>query len=368
MFKLKSYMALMLVLVSLACSANGSATGSAIGSAKEGLAEDTIEQPGWHDFMSASQYHHVVMGKLPTGHDTVKLKMNGADGTFIIDTAAVTSINDQLQSKYKLADNQLQKTIDAAGASALIKISYYPLSGTDPQMSIFGADNDPKTSKNRAINVSFKSLGVTDLNAVTRGIFTASGVLIDGILGQDVLLSHGMILDVSKQSLFVKKSDEIGLSDEKLANKRSEFLIKRGYQSMVLGLLEFDELKLKFLTVSITMNGVSGLFLVDSGAGRSMLHSAKVDKYQLKPVVGQANQSTSGAGGVFSLQRYQVGSLQVDGMHLNKDAITAANLSAMVNYIKLKTGQEIDGVIGQDVLTPHQAIIDGAQSVVYLKE
>ncbi|MFT4955405.1 MAG: putative aspartyl protease [Brevundimonas sp.] len=119
-------------------------------------------------------------------------------------------------------------------------------------------------------------------------------------------------------------------------------------------------------TVSVTINGVEGRFVLDSGAGGTVVHSASLDKFSLEVPEGEGVRS-SGAGGEITLHRVPVASFQIDDLILDIDEIHALDLSAVVALLSVAAESDIDGVIGQDVLTRFEGVLDARSQTLFLR-
>ena len=106
---------------------------------------------------------------------------------FVVDTGAITVITQRLMDKYKLSSEDKLRSQNPAGAGGSIVIAAYWMDS----MRIGDLD------------VPLEQIGVTDLNAVSEKLFNATGRLIDGLIGQDVLLAIHAIIDVSNQHLYL---------------------------------------------------------------------------------------------------------------------------------------------------------------------
>lgn len=120
-------------------------------------------------------------------------------------------------------------------------------------------------------------------------------------------------------------------------------------------------------TLRVTINGVEGVFVLDSGAGASVVDNASLVKFALAPSTDQAEMAT-GAGGEIAVVRYPVQSLSVGDVALDLAEVRGMDLSGVVNALKSATGAEIDGVIGQDVLTRFSGVIDVRAQALFLRK
>ena len=143
--------------------------------------------------------------------------------------------------------------------------------------------------------------------------------------------------------------------------RQPDTLALEGYSSIAL-----TRLKTGHLTLRVRINGISGRFVLDTGAGRSVIESARQEKFRL----GRLDRNTAvatGAGGSVPLRmshgnRLQIGDYQDYGFTAYLMPLEQVNLAF------LRRGQErIDGVIGADVLRSGRAVIDYASATLHLQ-
>ena len=119
-------------------------------------------------------------------------------------------------------------------------------------------------------------------------------------------------------------------------------------------------------TVMVTINGVQGQFVVDSGAGGTVVHNGRLEKFSLQAPQGEG-EASSGAGGGFTAFRADVQSFVIEGVPLDIDQVRTLDLGAVVDQLKLATGADIDGVVGQDVLTRFAGVLDVGAQTLFLR-
>ncbi len=301
--------------------------------------------------LSTYGYQPIKMVKLSTGHDTIEVSINNQTGIFVVDTGAISLINQSLLGKYGIKQPKLHG-IETAGAGGRIEVDFYPIAGM----------------KVGSWRLQQQQIGSTGLAEVTGGIFRATGVLIDGIVGQDVLVAAHAILDVGGQKLFIQDHQSVVKGDiGTVSEVLNQHLSQQGYQELTLFPIEFRTLGFEFLAVKMAIDNIAGALVVDSGASRSFIHLGRLDKYQLKPAAGSVRQNSAGAGGAFNTQGLEIPTLQLDGTELAVGSISAADLSAVVDHIEQRTGVVVDGVVGQDMMMRNQAIINVAGRNIYVK-
>ena len=119
--------------------------------------------------------------------------------------------------------------------------------------------------------------------------------------------------------------------------------------------------------VEATINGRSGRFILDTGANATVLDQSHAVRF------GMTGRQTGfgGAVGVGGGQRAsQVGidSFRIGGMPIRRNRIVTSDLGHILSMLGRASGGTVYGVIGQDVLKEHRAIIDVARPMLYLIE
>jgi len=294
-----------------------------------------------HDALHAMGYQTLAVKKLPTGHDYLPVSFNNHDGHFILDTGATSVLNDRLAERFGWVAGSSHRFIDAAGIGGPIRIAYH----RPDQVSIAG------------LPVALPEVGVTDLNAVSQGLFQATGVLIEGLVGQDLLLSQSALLDVGQSQLYLSGS-QAPTTHQVPGDEVAQLLADHGFQRLPMKRLVFRDSPLVFNAVEVLINDQPGVLIMDSGAGRSMLHREHLAHFNL-PGEDEQNGFTSGAGGQLAISLRDLDNITTHGLSLQLPAINVGDLSVLMAYIKSQTGIQVHGVLGQDVLQAHQAIIHG---------
>lgn len=115
------------------------------------------------------------------------------------------------------------------------------------------------------------------------------------------------------------------------------------------------------------INGVTGTFVVDSGASGTVVNEASRDRLALVARDNAQGRDGVGAGGKLTTKDYNIQSLVIGGSSFPIPTVKVMDIGGVVSAIRAKVGVDIDGVIGQDVLTKYSGIIDVAQSRLFLK-
>lgn len=138
------------------------------------------------------------------------------------------------------------------------------------------------------------------------------------------------------------------------------FLASQGYRPVTM-----QKLRTGHETLSVTINGITGLFVLDSGASASVVHYASREKFTLTETVGMARDAT-GAGGAVRMTPYSVATMQVGDVEVPHNRVIVGDLTGVVAALRTASGVEIDGVIGQDILTRFRGVIDVGAQRLYL--
>lgn len=132
------------------------------------------------------------------------------------------------------------------------------------------------------------------------------------------------------------------------------------------GSIALTRLKTGHLMLQASVNGVPGRFVLDTGAGRSVIEASRSTKFRLARI-DDATGVAIGAGGNVPLRMSHGNRLQI-GRYVDFGFTAYLMPLQHVNLAFLRRGQErIDGVIGADVLRSGAAVIDYAGARLYLK-
>ncbi len=119
--------------------------------------------------------------------------------------------------------------------------------------------------------------------------------------------------------------------------------------------------------LSATLNGVEGHFLLDTGAGRTMVESARGVRFALRAPTAHPGVATSAGGAGLPVQVSDGNRLAI-GRYADADFSALLISLSHVNVAFENRGQRaIDGVIGGDVLDRGRAVIDYAHDTLYLR-
>jgi hypothetical protein len=140
----------------------------------------------------------------------------------------------------------------------------------------------------------------------------------------------------------------------------SRFLASQGFT-----VLKLTKLPTGHEIIDVEINGQAGTFVLDSGAGATVVRHDRLAKFGLGAATGE--QQGAGAGGAIAITSHPIGSIALDGRAVPLKQVYSTNLDSVVARLKAATGTEIDGVVGQDILSGFAGIINIGSSELYLK-
>jgi predicted aspartyl protease len=118
--------------------------------------------------------------------------------------------------------------------------------------------------------------------------------------------------------------------------------------------------------VDATINGRAAAFVLDTGANVTAIGLDRAEQFGVSGGSGRLSGVVSGVGG--SASQVPVDSFQIGAIPIRQDQIVTAGLGELLTALGQIAGEEIAGIVGQDVLTEHRAIIDVARPMLYLIE
>jgi predicted aspartyl protease len=122
------------------------------------------------------------------------------------------------------------------------------------------------------------------------------------------------------------------------------------------------------LLIHVTINGVQGLFILDTGAGETVITTGKADHLKLVLQEDSTTQTGAGAGGLGLEVTLSNGNHVEIGQYIVMDFTICVMSLDHVNQAFAQAGieEEFFGVIGVDILKPGKAVIDYGEMTLYL--
>ena len=124
--------------------------------------------------------------------------------------------------------------------------------------------------------------------------------------------------------------------------------------------------KTNHFELKASINGVKGLFILDTGASNSCVGFTDIETFKLK--AKDSKIKAAGAGAIDMLTQssaknlIKIGKWQFQKLNLVLFDLTHVN-TALTNH----NGKSVNGIIGADVLKKGKAIIDYNEKYLYLK-
>jgi len=142
------------------------------------------------------------------------------------------------------------------------------------------------------------------------------------------------------------------------------FLCQKGYHA-----IPFTKNAVGHLLVDVIVNGVKGIFILDTGAGNTIVDTNHADRLQLILQKDNTNFDGAGAGGQgLEVIPSKGNRLEIGSYVIPDFTLCVMTLFEHVSQALAKAGvhEDLSGVIGVDVLLPGKAIIDYNEMMLYL--
>lgn len=143
-------------------------------------------------------------------------------------------------------------------------------------------------------------------------------------------------------------------------NKLQKLLKKEDYKK-----IRFKVTKTQHLTMKAKINGVEGLFILDTGASNSCVGYESVELFKLKAVKSKTKAAGAGATSM-DTQLASDNQLKIGNWKCSDFQVVIFDLSHVNEALRQHRTKEVHGIIGADVLLQGDAIIDYASNYLYL--
>jgi len=131
-------------------------------------------------------------------------------------------------------------------------------------------------------------------------------------------------------------------------------------------LRDFKITETNHLIISCKINGVEGNFIIDSGASNSCVDTNLTSKYKLKTSLSQENAS-SATNTISKMYISKNNRLQIEELLHEDFNVFLFDMSHINKTFINNAIEEIDGIIGGDILKKFKAIIDYDKKNICLK-
>ena len=140
-----------------------------------------------------------------------------------------------------------------------------------------------------------------------------------------------------------------------------DFLLERGYTKVKLKFTKTNHFEIKAI-----INGVKGLFILDTGASNSCVGFEATKTFKL--IATDSPIKAAGAGAIDMLtQVSSKNTLKIGKWKKEKVALILFNLTHVNTALINHNSKPVDGIIGADILKKAKAIIDYEKKYLYLK-
>ena len=142
----------------------------------------------------------------------------------------------------------------------------------------------------------------------------------------------------------------------------NEFLTKKGYVKIKLRLAKTNHFEIK-----ATINGVKGLFILDTGASSSCVGFDSADTFKLKAEASKIKASGAGATDM-DTQVAKKNNINIGSWKKTNFVLILFNLTHVNTALISHNSKPVDGIIGADILKKAKAVIDYEKKYLYLKK
>ncbi|HEY0149806.1 MAG TPA: retropepsin-like aspartic protease [Allosphingosinicella sp.] len=116
--------------------------------------------------------------------------------------------------------------------------------------------------------------------------------------------------------------------------------------------------------IDVTVNGKEATFILDTGANASVVDASMAQRLSL-PAKGLAA-GAYGLGGGMKAQQVRLERMAIGSISIRQPRIMTSDLSQLVKVLGTLSKAPIAGIIGQDVMKEHRAVIDVARPILYM--
>lgn len=139
------------------------------------------------------------------------------------------------------------------------------------------------------------------------------------------------------------------------------FLLGQGYIKAKLKLTKTNHFEIK-----ATINGVKGVFILDTGASNSLLGVHNAKNFNLTIEDSEIKATGAGASNM-TTQISKINAIKIGKWKKQKMPIILFNLTHVNEGLLSQNAKPVDGIIGADILKKGKAIIDYEKKYLYLK-
>lgn len=146
-----------------------------------------------------------------------------------------------------------------------------------------------------------------------------------------------------------------------MIQSRHNFLKSQGFTSTNL-----KTTVTKHLLLEASINGVKGLFILDTGASNSCVDSSQLEKFNLISKKSEIK-AASATDNMKDTQISKKNELKINKWVNTSSSIILFNMDHINNALSERLISKVDGIIGADTLKKSKALIDYEKKKLYLK-
>ena len=140
-----------------------------------------------------------------------------------------------------------------------------------------------------------------------------------------------------------------------------EFLAEKGYSKVKLKFTKTNHFEIK-----ATINGVKGVFILDTGASSSCVGFNSIEHFKLSVIDSEIKAVGAGASNMVT-KLSKSNTLEIGPWKKQRVALVLFNLSHVNEGLINHNANPVDGIIGADILKKGKGIIDYEKKYLYLK-
>lgn len=136
-------------------------------------------------------------------------------------------------------------------------------------------------------------------------------------------------------------------------------------------LLGFEAVPLREVTtghhlVQATINGRRGSFVLDTGANVTVVEDSHLRHFDISGSQRGLSGAVAGMAGATGAKQVAIEGLEIGSVKTRQSRIVTADMGQLLSMLSQVSNTTVYGLIGQDVLKEHRAIVDVAKPMLYL--
>ena len=140
------------------------------------------------------------------------------------------------------------------------------------------------------------------------------------------------------------------------------FLKNQGYQQVKL-----RKSKTQHLLIKGFINGVKANFLLDTGAGGTVMDLSAAEHFNIKHKKVEDDEAAGLSGEKMDMHESENSEVVIDGFTIDEMKMKLIDMSPLNAVLQVKKANHIHCIIGADILEKFIAIIDYQERKMYLK-